>query len=179
MASVADLKKRKSEKSKKSPTKGTKVRSSKVAVTQDKKGKKGTKGKPMAASKGKAKAKAVSQNRGRVTGLNVREAYEKLFKDNEARSKAERLTDAQLLKLMAKDFPGKTAKSFTTVAGLQSYRSYYNRGGFGTMPSRLSHSYAKGGEAIEVKKGPKGAAGKAPAEKKGDKKKGGKKKAAK
>ena len=164
MASVADLKKKKAKKSKE-----TKVRSSRAPEA---KGKKGKKGKPTMSAKDKAKAKVVSQNRGRVTGLNVRDSYEKLFKDNEARPKAQRLTDTQLLKVMQKDFPGKTAKSFTTVAGLQSYRSYYNRGGFGTVPSRVSHSYAKGGEAIEVKKGPKGAVGKAPAKRKGGKKKG-------
>lgn len=114
-------------------------------------------------------------------GLSLLDTWEKLFIENEGRAK--KMTDAQLVAAMEKEFPDKKGKS--TVTRVRMFRSAYNNAAHSMkgrdLPSArsktrpISHEYDAKGNVVEPRRG-----GGAPKEggvaekKRGGKKKGGK-----
>jgi len=95
------------------------------------------------------------ENVGVRTGLKVNVAYSAVFVENEKRTR--KWTDQQILQKMQADFPTRRNLAFTTLGGLQAYRSAYNRGKFngGARPKTQSHPYSGNGTRIEVTRGRK------------------------
>lgn len=70
-------------------------------------------------------SKAGPKNEGTSSGLNVRDTWAKLFKENQGKKR----TDEQLLVQMRKEFPHKAkVQDFSSTDGVRRVRSLYNRG---------------------------------------------------
>lgn len=85
----------------------------------------------------------------------VGEAWQEVLIANEKAQKSQRMTDEQLSREMNRRFPGRTSFQFTEVAGVQSIRRHYNKGGWneGTPPKLQSRRFDKKGEPVEVRRG--------------------------
>lgn len=89
------------------------------------------------------------------SGAKVNVAYCGVFVENEGRKR--KWTDEQMLQKMQADFPTRKTLAFTSLGGLQAYRSAYNRGKFngGARPKTQSHPYSSNGSRLEVTRGRK------------------------
>jgi hypothetical protein len=103
----------------------------------------------------KAAKKPVQKPRicGKTLGLNIKATWIKIFQENERVSKAKRLTDTALAKIMVREFPGRTPKDFLPE-GVRHVRAAYNAGAWNPQPPKIqSSAYTPQGEKLAVRRG--------------------------
>lgn len=86
-------------------------------------------------------AEPTRKNKGLTLGLNVRNTWIHLFKENHVKKR----TDKELLRFMNKEFPGRDSFEFNDIRGVNNVRNAYNRGVFtaGEVPARPSKRYGR------------------------------------
>lgn len=85
----------------------------------------------------------------------IGKAWKAMFAANEKAKKEDRLTDEEISKAMNKQFPNRISFEFTEVAGVQSTRRHYNKGGWsdGIPPVQQSCRYDENGDRVKVHRG--------------------------
>lgn len=101
---------------------------------------------------------------GKVSGLNIRNAWAKLLEANEKAPKAKKQTDEQIQKAMRQDFPGRDSSFFTNPSAVNVIRKDYNSGKLtGSKPGTVSQKYDNSGNVLTPRGKVVGGEGKAKA----------------